>query len=94
MNFLNRLYKVSAWMAAHITLLVVGVSALALFVPMSFSWIATSAVTPMLGVVMFGMGLTLKPSDFRTILKDISSLPAISSESLSQIGRASCRERV
>ena len=61
-------------MAAHITLLVVGVAALALFVPVSFSWIATSAVTPMLGVVMFGMGLTLKPSDFKPVLmhpKDI-----------------------
>ena len=73
-TFLERLYKVSAWMAAHITLLVVGVAALALFVPASFSWIATSAVTPMLGVVMFGMGLTLKPSDFKPVLmhpKDI-----------------------
>ena len=61
-------------MAAHITLLVVGVAALALFVPMSFSWIATSAVTPMLGVVMFGMGLTLNPADFKPVLmhpKDI-----------------------
>ena len=27
-TFLERLYKVSAWMAAHITLLVVGVAAL------------------------------------------------------------------
>ena len=73
-TFLERLYKVSAWMAAHITLLVVGVAALALFVPVSFSWIATSAVTPMLGVVMFGMGLTLKPSDFKPVMmhpKDI-----------------------
>lgn len=37
-------------------------------------WISTTSITPMLGVVMFGMGLTLKPSDFKPVLmrpKDI-----------------------
>lgn len=71
---LEKLYGISSWMAGHITLLVVIVSALALFVPASFSWIETSAITPMLGVVMFGMGLTLKPSDFKPVMmhpKDI-----------------------
>ena len=71
---MNRIYKISAWVAAHITLLVVTVSALALAVPASFTWIGTSAIAPMLGIVMFGMGLTLKPSDFKPVLlhpKDI-----------------------
>lgn len=61
----NYIYSFSAWIAAHITLVVVVVSAVALIVPASFSWIGTSAITPMLGIVMFGMGLTLKPSDFK-----------------------------
>lgn len=70
----EKLYSISSWIAAHITLLVVCTSALALFVPTSFSWIETSAITPMLGIVMFGMGLTLKPSDFKPVVmhpKDI-----------------------
>lgn len=58
---MNTLYKISEWIAAHITLFVVVVSAVSLFMPLSFSWISTAAVTPMLGLVMFGMGLTLRP---------------------------------
>lgn len=71
MNFLQ---KMSAWIAGHMSLLVVLIAALALFLPASFVWIAPSAITPMLGIVMFGMGLTLKPTDFKLVLmrpKDI-----------------------
>lgn len=68
------LLKVSAWIASHITLVVVAVSALALLFPPSFLWVDTSVITPLLGVVMFGMGLSLKPTDFKPVLmhpKDI-----------------------
>lgn len=65
---MEKLYAASAWIAAHITLLVVIVSITALILPPTFTWISTSAITPMLGVVMFGMGLTLKPSDFKPVL--------------------------
>lgn len=65
----NKLITISAWIAAHITFVVVLVTILALFFPSSFTWIGTSAITPMLGVVMFGMGLTLRPSDFRPVLQ-------------------------
>lgn len=71
---MKRLYNVSSLIAANITIVVLLVTALALFVPKSFDWIGTSSITPMLGVVMFGMGLTLKPSDFKPVLmrpKDI-----------------------
>ena len=50
------------------------VAALSLIVPDTFAWIATSAINPMLGVIMFGMGLTLSPADFKIVLsrpKDI-----------------------
>ena len=65
----NKLIQISAWIAAHITLVVVLVTAVTLFLPSSFVWIDTSAITPMLGVVMFGMGLTLRPSDFQPVLQ-------------------------
>lgn len=65
----NKIITLSAWIAAHITLIVVLVTVVALFLPPSFNWISTSAITPMLGVVMFGMGLTLRPSDFKPVLQ-------------------------
>ena len=55
-------------------LLVLVVAAVAMFVPASFIWIETKTINPMLGVIMFGMGLTLSPSDFKIVLsrpKDI-----------------------
>lgn len=71
---MNSIYRASSWIASNITLVVVLVTALALAFPPSFTWIGSGAITPMLGVVMFGMGLTLKPNDFRPVLmrpKDI-----------------------
>lgn len=65
----NKIITLSAWIAAHITLIVVLVTVVVLFLPSSFNWISTSAITPMLGVVMFGMGLTLRPSDFKPVLQ-------------------------
>lgn len=38
-----------------------------LFFPKSFVWIGTSTINPLLGLVMFGMGLTLNPSDFKVV---------------------------
>lgn len=70
----NNILGVSRWIAAHLTIIVIAVTAISLFIPASFIWISTSAITPMLGIVMFGMGLTLSPSDFKPILlhpKDI-----------------------
>lgn len=49
-------------------------AALSLFAPYTFEWISTWTINPMLGVIMFGMGLTLSPHDFRLVLsrpKDI-----------------------
>lgn len=71
---MKRLYKLSSFIAANMTIFVVVVTALALIIPSSFDWISTTYITPMLGVVMFGMGLTLKPGDFKPVLtrpKDI-----------------------
>lgn len=71
---LRSIYKLSSFVAANITLIVLLVTGVALLLPESFMWIGTASITPMLGVVMFGMGLTLKPADFKPVLmrpKDI-----------------------
>ncbi len=55
-------------------LLVLVVAAVAMFLPESFIWIDTKTINPLLGVIMFGMGLTLSPNDFKIVLsrpKDI-----------------------
>ena len=62
------LLKLSAWVESHITLLVMLVTAVALFFPVSFVWIETKAVTPILGIIMFGMGLTIRPADFKPVI--------------------------
>ena len=64
---MNYLLRFSQFVAGHIAILVLLISLLALFVPASFSWIHPSAINPLLGVVMFGMGLTLKPIDFKIV---------------------------
>lgn len=54
---------VSKYMAA----IVIVVAAVALFAPGAVSFIKTSYVNTLLGIVMFGMGLTLKPGDFKVV---------------------------
>ena len=49
--------------------LVLIVAVVSLLVPDSFLWIETWAINPMLGLIMFGMGLTLSPQDFHVVLK-------------------------
>ena len=54
--------------------IVLAVAALALFVPKSCLWIPSGSVNYLLMVVMFGMGLTMKPADFAVVFsrpKDI-----------------------
>ena len=48
-------------------LIVIAMALLALFQPQAVSFIKTSYINPLLGIVMFGMGLTLKPHDFRIV---------------------------
>lgn len=64
MKFLE---KLSDFVGKYMAIFVILVAALALFVPNSVSWIKTSYVNTLLGIVMFGMGLTLKPEDFKVV---------------------------
>lgn len=63
------LEKISEGFGKYLALIVLAVAALALFVPQSSLWISTSWVNYLLMVVMFGMGLTMKPRDFALIFK-------------------------
>lgn len=61
--------KVSDFVGKYMAIIVLVVAALALFVPKSCLWIQTSWINYLLMVVMFGMGLTLKFSDFAIVFK-------------------------
>ncbi len=50
-------------------LIILAVSVLALFAPGTCLWVQTSWINYLLMAVMFGMGLTLKPSDFAVVIK-------------------------
>ncbi len=72
MNFLR---KASRIVSKYMALLVIAIAVLALLKPESISFIKTSYINPLLGIVMFGMGLTLKPHDFRVVFshpKDVA----------------------
>ena len=64
MDFLR---KVSEAFGRYMGIIVVVVTLLALFVPQSSLWIQTGWITPLLMVIMFGMGLTLELKDFALV---------------------------
>ena len=61
--------KISEFFGKYMALIVLAVAALVLFVPQSSLWIDTSWINYLLMVVMFGMGLTMKPRDFALVFK-------------------------
>ena len=66
--------KFLTYISDYLGVLVLLVAALSVWYPASFLWIETKAINPLLGVIMFGMGLTLSPQDLRIVLsrpKDI-----------------------
>lgn len=64
MDFLR---KVSEAFGRYMAVIVVVVTLLALFVPESSLWIQTGWITPLLMIIMFGMGLTLEIKDFALV---------------------------
>ena len=56
--------RISEFVGKYMAVIVLAVAALALFVPGSCLWIRTSWINYLLMLVMFGMGLTLRPEDF------------------------------
>ena len=61
--------RVCDFIAHWMGVLVLAVAALSLILPASLVWIGTWVINPMLGIIMFGMGLTLTANDFKLILR-------------------------
>lgn len=61
------LEKISDLFGKYLAVIVLAVAALSLFLPKSALWIQTSWVNYLLMVIMFGMGLTMKPKDFTIV---------------------------
>ncbi len=64
MNFLKRL---SALAGKYMSAIIILATVVSLVFPEAVGFIKTSYVNTLLGIVMFGMGLTLKPGDFRVL---------------------------
>ena len=61
------LEKISSFFGKYMAVIVLAVAAFSLFLPKRAMWVQTSWINYLLMVVMFGMGLTLKPEDFRLV---------------------------
>ena len=64
---MNVLKKITNFVSRYMAAIVILMALIALFAPSSVSFIKTSYVNTLLGIVMFGMGLTLKPDDFKVV---------------------------
>ena len=68
------LEKISNLFGRYMAIIVLAAAALSLFAPQTATWIEASWINPLLMIVMFGMGLTLKFDDFKVVFtrpKDI-----------------------
>lgn len=65
---MHYLEKLSAFISKYMAVLVVLVAGIALLEPVSFKWVAPN-ISMLLGVVMFGMGMTLRLSDFKLVFQ-------------------------
>lgn len=65
---MKTLEAISNFISKYMAALVIIVAAIALFMPWTFTWSA-KYVTYLLGIVMFGMGMTLRFEDFKLVFK-------------------------
>jgi BASS family bile acid:Na+ symporter len=68
MNALDALERVGQFASTYFVVWVLVFAAVALVVPSTFTWIAPY-ITPLLGIIMLGMGLTLRPADLKRIIE-------------------------
>ena len=64
---MSKLEKINGLVGKYMALIVLVVAFVSLFCPVSSLWIKTSWINYFLMVIMFGMGLTLKVSDFALV---------------------------
>lgn len=63
---MKTLNAIGTALSRYVAVIIVALSVWAFFMPSLFSW-ATSYTTVFLGVIMFGMGLTIKAQDFKVV---------------------------
>ena len=61
--------RICDFIAKWMGVMVLMVATVSIIVPQSLTWVGTWVINPMLGIIMFGMGLTLTGNDFRIILR-------------------------
>ena len=61
--------SISTAVGKHMAIIVLAVAAASLFLPPAGLWVQTAWINPLLMVVMFGMGLTLKMEDFQYVFR-------------------------
>lgn len=61
--------KISEFIGKYMAVIILFFAAAALIVPASFLWVDTSWINPLLMIIMFGMGLTLRPDDLIIVFK-------------------------
>ena len=64
---MNILRTLSRFFSKYMAVIVIAMAVLAFLFPGAIGFIKTSYINTLLGIVMFGMGLTLKPNDFRIV---------------------------
>ena len=65
-KILNKIAKISSLASRYIGIIIIAFSCVAFFWRDGFSWM-TNYTSVFLGVIMFGMGLTIKMEDFRIV---------------------------
>lgn len=71
---MNLLIRISQFVASTFVFWVLIFAGLAFFFPLGFTWIGPY-IAPLLGIIMFGMGLTITAADFREVFtrpKDVA----------------------
>ena len=79
---MNKFEKINGLVGKYMALIVLVIACISLFFPVCSLWIKTSWLNFFLMIIMFGMGLTLKLSDFVLVLSrgeacSISSSPSV-----------------
>ena len=65
---MNTLQKIGKFAGDTFAIWVLIAAGFAMWIPQNFTWIGPW-ITTLLGIVMFGMGMTLKLDDFKFVLK-------------------------
>lgn len=64
---MNGLNAIGNALTRNVAIVIIVLSACAFFMPQAFAW-TTGYTTVFLGTIMFGMGLTISPADFKVVL--------------------------